>query len=100
MTGSFFYFVLPYITFMLPASQSSALRWLLAGGVRFRCRIGWPDGRAEWNQPARCFLEDRQMRTDLISGEEHALTTETGGSCELRIPCPHWRFAVLVENGA
>ena len=37
--------------------------------------------------------------TDLISGEDHALTAGPSGSFELKIPCPHWRFAVLVEKG-
>jgi len=51
--------------------------------------------RAHLRFPKGFFKTDRL--TDLISGEEHAMTTGTGGSRELRIPCPHWRFAVLVE---
>jgi len=45
------------------------------------------------------FFKDERL-TDLISGEEHAVTQRPGGSLELRLPCPTWRFAVLVEKGA
>ena len=42
------------------------------------------------------FKSDRL--TDLISGKEHRLTPAPSGGVELRIPCPTWRFAVLVEE--
>lgn len=52
--------------------------------------------RAHLRFPKGFFKADRL--TDLISGEEHALTPGGGGSLELRIPCPRWRFAVLIEK--
>jgi hypothetical protein len=42
------------------------------------------------------FKSDRL--TDLISGKDHVLTPGLGGSLELRLPCPPWRFAALVET--
>jgi beta-galactosidase len=41
------------------------------------------------------FKSDRL--TDMISGKDHAVTPGPGGSLELRLPCPPWRFAALVE---
>ncbi len=52
--------------------------------------------RAHLRFPEGFFKADRL--TDLISGEEHALTAGPGGSLELHIPCPRWRFAVLIEK--
>jgi len=54
--------------------------------------------RAHLRFPKGFFKGDRL--TDLISGEEHAVTPAAGGSLELRLPCPTWRFAMLVEKGA
>lgn len=41
------------------------------------------------------FQSDRL--TDLISGQDHVMTPGPGGTLELRLPCPPWRFAALVE---
>jgi len=52
--------------------------------------------RAHLRFPKGFFKHNRL--TDLVSEEEHALTTDAGGSLELRISCPRWRFAVLIEK--
>ena len=39
----------------------------------------------------------KPVLTDLISGTEYALTPGPDGATELRMTCPAWRFAALVE---
>lgn len=39
----------------------------------------------------------KQVLTDLISGTDYPLTSGPDGATELRMACPAWRFAALVE---
>ncbi len=43
------------------------------------------------------FFKNPALR-DLISGTEYPLIPGPGGAMELKMTCPAWRFAVLVEE--